>query len=222
MAHPAFLFIELADEHADQAGLLRRAASAVSAAGGEVLASAPSGRVACLEPGSRGAGMLLARWPDAAVVRDVATGTIVPLLGAALPRQTAPLVLQVSGLPVDGLPDMMNIPTVASVPLAPRIPRNALMVIRGSVSDQARIDTYRDVILPMLKERGGYYEVFAAQPGEVVAHAGRWTEQVFIVSRWPCRESAEDFWYCDRYQVVAIPRRIGAGKFTVHLVDAAE
>ena len=96
------------------------------------------------------------------------------------------------------------------------------MVIRGSVSDQAGIDGYRDVILPMLKERGGYYEVFALQPGEVTTLSGQWTEQIFAISRWPQRASAEDFWYSERYQTVAIPRRLGAGHFSVHLLDAAD
>jgi hypothetical protein len=32
---------------------------------------------------------------------------------------------------------------------------------------------------------------------------------------------AEDFWYAERYQTTGIPLRIGAGKFTVHVVDEA-
>jgi uncharacterized protein (DUF1330 family) len=96
------------------------------------------------------------------------------------------------------------------------------MLIRGSASDPARMDGYRDVILPMIKERGGYYEVFALQPGAVVAWSGAWTEQIFAISRWPERSAAEDFWYSDRYQSVAIPKRLGAGRFAVHLLDAAD
>jgi uncharacterized protein (DUF1330 family) len=221
MTPPSFLFVELANEHPNQVGLLTEAAAAAAAAGGEVLANAPAGRASCLEPGSIGSGILLARWSDAEKLQKAATGEILPMLASALPPHSTPLVLQVNGLPENGLPDMMDIPTVASVPIAPKSPRNALMLIRGSVSDQGRIDGYRDVILPMLKERGGYYEVFAAQPGEVIALSGRWTDQVFAISRWPCRENAEDFWYCDRYQMIAIPKRIGAGRFTVHLLDAS-
>jgi hypothetical protein len=40
------------------------------------------------------------------------------------------------------------------------------------------------------------------------------------VSRWPTRAAADDFWYSERYQRVAIPLRLGAGRFTVHQVAA--
>lgn len=222
MPNPAYLFVELAGEHADQCGVLPRAAEDLRRQGGEILAHAPAGRISCLEPGTVGSGILLARWPSPGAGMSAAIRGVVAALGQSLPAHSRPLVLEVNGLPANGLPDMLDIPTVASVPPAPKSPRNALMVIRGSVSDQARIDGYRDVILPMIKERGGYYEVFALQPGEVTAHAGAWTEQIFAISRWPQRAAAEDFWYCDRYQTVAIPKRLGAGRFTVNLLDAAD
>ncbi len=222
MANPSFLFVELPGEHADQVGILARSAADLRRRGGEVLAFAPAGRVASLEPGTMGASILIARWPEPGAAMEAAGRDLVAALGKALPAGSTPLVLQVAGLPENGLPEMMEIPTVASVPPAPRTPRNALMVIRGSVSDPTRIDGYRDVILPMLKERGGYYEVFALQPGEVTAFAGEWNEQIFAISRWPQRANAEDFWYSERYQTVAIPKRLGAGRFTVNLVDAAD
>lgn len=222
MGNPSFLFVELAGEHADHIGVLARAAADVRREGGEVLAHAPAGRVSSLEPGTTGAGILLARWPTPGPAMSAATRELVGALSQSVPASSAPLVLEVNGLPADGLPDMLEIPTVASVPVAPKSPRNSLMVIRGSVSDPARIDGYRDVILPMLKERGAYYEVFALQPGEVTALSGAWTEQIFAISRWPQRANAEDFWYSERYQTVAIPKRLGAGRFTVNLVDAAD
>lgn len=222
MPNPSFLFVELAGEHADQVGILARAAADLRREGGEILAHAPAGRISCLEPGTIGSGILLARWPAPAPAMLAATRRLVGALTQSVPADSVPLVLEVNGLPANGLPDMLDIPTVASVPVAPKSPRNALMVIRGSVSDQARIDGYRDVILPMLKERGGYYEVFALQPGEVKALSGEWTEQIFAISRWPRRADAEDFWYSERYQTVAIPKRLGAGRFTVNLLDAAD
>jgi uncharacterized protein (DUF1330 family) len=222
MANPSFLFVELAGEHANQVGVLEQVAGTVRAAGGDVLAWAPPGRISCLEPGTVASGILLARWPEPGATMDEATGKLVSMLASAAPAHSTPLVLEINGLPERGLPEMMEIPTVASVPVAPKSPRNALMVIRGSVSDQARVDGYRDVILPMLKERGGYYEVFALQPGEVSALSGEWTEQIFAISRWPQRANAEDFWYSERYQTVAIPRRLGAGRFSVHLLDAVD
>lgn len=219
-AQPSFLFVELAAEHANQAQLLARAADLLRNANIEVLAHAPPGRVACLEPGTVGSGILLARTLDAAHATRVAKDSLIPMLRDALPAASSPTVLRVAGLPENGLPDMLDIPTVASVPRAPSVPRNALMIIRGSVIVPAQIDRYRDVILPMLKERGGYYEVFALAEGETVALAGEWREQIFAVSRWPTRAAAEDFWYCDRYQQHAIPLRLGGGRFSVHLLDA--
>ena len=64
-------------------------------------------------------------------------------------------------------------------------------------------------------------QAFALAEGEVVALSGSWREQIFAISRWPTSASAEDFWYADRYQSTGIPLRIGAGKFTVHVVDEA-
>jgi uncharacterized protein (DUF1330 family) len=222
MSNPSFLLVELPAEHADQAGLLLRLAATLRATGGEVLAQAPAGRVACLEPGTVASSILLARWPAPGPALSAGAQAVVSDLAHALPIGMTPLVLEVNGLPAQGLPEMMEIPTVASVPVAPTSPCNSLMVIRGSVSDQPRIDGYRDVILPMIKERGGYYVAFALQPGEVTAWSGEWTEQIFAISRWPARASAEDFWFSDRYQTVAIPKRLGAGRFVVHLLDAAE
>lgn len=222
MASPCFLLIELASEHPDQVGLLARTAEVVRGAGGELLAAAHAGRVACLEPGTIGASLLLARWPAAGESVMAAAQSIVDRLRAAVPGHSDPLVLRVEGLPAEGLPDLPDIPTVASVPRAPRRPRNALLVIRGTAFDPARMDAYRDVILPMMKERGSYYEVFALQPGAVTPLSGQWREQIFAISRWPTRAAAEDFWYSERYQTVAIPKRIGAGRFTVHMLDAAD
>jgi hypothetical protein len=217
MANPSYLFVELAGEHSNQVGILDDLAGLVRAAGGEMLAHAPAGRVALLEPGAVSSGILLARWGDAGQLAQTIERIILPALKSV---QSTPLVLQVNGLPPNGLPEMMDIPTVASVPVAPRVPRNALMVIRGVAFDQDRIGGYRDIILPMMKERDSYYEVFALQPGEVIAHSGEWTDQIFAISRWPHRGKAEDFWFSRRYQTEAIPHRIGAGRFSVHVLDA--
>lgn len=220
--NPQYLCVELASEHSNQIGVLRDVAAAVRASGGVVHAYDPPGKISCLEPGTIGAGLLLASFADGAALRRTADGKIVPQLKSALPSGCAASVLQVNGLPANGLPEMMDVPTVASVPRCPPEPRNALMLIRGSVFDQARVDKYRDVILPMLKERAGYYEVFALAQGEVTALMGEWRDMIFAISRWPTRAAAEDFWYSERYQKTAIPLRLnGAGKFTVNLLDAA-
>lgn len=219
--NPQFLFVELAGEHANQVNILKGAANELHSAGAEVLAYAAAGRVSCLEPGTAGAGILIARLANTDAAMRAASSVLLPYLKKSLQAGMVPLVLAVNGLPSNGLPDMMAIPTVASVPVAPPMPRNALMVVRGSVTNQSQLDKYRDVILPMLKERAGYYEVFAVAPGEVTALSGVWRDQIFAISRWPSRAAAEDFWFCDRYQTQAIPLRVGYGRFDVNLLDAA-
>jgi uncharacterized protein (DUF1330 family) len=220
--NPGFILVELGIEHAGQVKVLESAATALREGGATVHAWAPAGRVACMEPGTVAAGMLIASMRDPAAIEPLVNGKVLPLLRAQLPAGgPAPKVLKVNGLPANGLPDLPDIPTVASVPRPPQGLRNALMVIQGSASNQTQMDKYRDVILPMMKERGSYYEAFALAEGEVVALSGSWREQIFAISRWPTRASAEDFWYAERYQTTGIPLRIGAGKFTVHVVDEA-
>jgi uncharacterized protein (DUF1330 family) len=216
---PWFVLVELAGEHAHQQTLLADLAREAQAAGGRVLAWAAPGRVTGLEPGSVAAGLLLARWPDHDSARRAASA-LLPHIRAGLPATTAPLVLAVEGLPDAGLPEMMEIPTTASVPRPASERDNVLLVIRGTAWDPAKLDQYRDVILPMHKERAAYYEVFAVAPGQVEAVAGEWQDAIFAVSRWPTRAAAEDFWYSERYQGTAIPIRLGAGRFTVHMLGA--
>lgn len=221
-ANPGFILVELGSEHANQVKLLGAVAGALREGGATVHAWAPAGRVACFEPGTVAAGMLIASMRDAAAIEPLVGSRVLPILRAQLPPAGPPAkVLKVNGLPSVGLPDLPDIPTVASVPKPPVGLRNALMVIQGSASNPAQMDKYRDVILPMMKERGSYYEAFALAAGEVVALSGEWNEQIFAISRWPTRASAEDFWFAERYQSGGIPLRIGAGKFTVHVVDEA-
>jgi uncharacterized protein (DUF1330 family) len=216
---PTFLVVQLSAEHPNQLHVLGAAAAMLKAEGATVHAWAPAARVACFEPGTVASGLLIASVGNASRATALAREWLLPQLRKALPPSSVPLVLRVTGLPSLGLPEMMDIPTVASVPRPPRGLRNALMVIQGRATDPARMDQYRDIILPMMKERGSYYEVFALAEGEVEALSGSWGDQIFAISRWPTRASAEDFWLADRYQREAIPKRIGAGRFTVHVLD---
>jgi uncharacterized protein (DUF1330 family) len=92
------------------------------------------------------------------------------------------------------------------------------MLIEGSVTDEARIDQYRDIILPMLRERGAYYPLFELG-GNVRVLAGEWSQGILAVSRWSSVDPAHDFWFSDRYQNTAIPMRTGAGTFEVQLAE---
>ena len=221
MARVAIVVVEVASEHANQAGLFADLAALAERNGGTVFAHAPAGRVACLEPATVGAGLLIARWPDWGPAKAAASGALLKHLEKSLPHGPQPTVMIAEGLPPEGLPQMLDVPTVASVPKPPMGLRNMFLLIRGSSWDQPKLDAYRDVILPMHKERGGYYESFAIAPGQVEAISGKWNEQIFAISRWPTRASAEDFWFSQRYQTVAIPLRLGAGRFAVHGLEAA-
>lgn len=222
MTGPAYVVVELATEHADQEGVLGRLASAARSSSGAVVAHAAAGRVACLEPGTIASGLMIARFASRSQATRCAREALLPMLTQALPRSAVPTVLVADGLPDAGIPEMMAIPTAASVPRPPRAPRNFHLLVRGTAWDQERLNAYRDVILPMHFERGGYYEAFAIEPGQVEAISGEWREQIFAISRWPTRAAAEDFWYSPRYQTEAIPLRLGAGRFTVHGLDAAD
>jgi uncharacterized protein (DUF1330 family) len=218
-SNPGYILIELDVEHGDQIGVLDFCAGVLRDGGASVHAWAPAGRISGLEPGTVAAGMLIASLADQSTIDPLVNQSLLPVLRQRLPAARAPKILKINGLPVQGLPELPDIPTVASVSRPPVGLRNALMVIQGSANNPAQMDKYRDVILPMIKDRGGYYEVFALAEGEVTALSGEWSEQIFAISRWPTRASAENFWFSDRYQNVAIPLRIGFGKFTVHLLD---
>jgi uncharacterized protein (DUF1330 family) len=188
--------------------------------GATVYLAAPLHQCRFLEPGSETGHVWAARCPSREALHVLCSDIAARGLIAALDHGRPPQCLAIPSLPPEGLSDP-SIPTAANTvsPASPR--RVAFMVIEGSVSDQARIDAYRDVILPMIGERGGYYTNFAfAEDIEILS--GSWDHQVFIISRWPDLSVAEDFWLSDRYQTVAIPRRIGAGTFDVMVVESAE
>jgi uncharacterized protein (DUF1330 family) len=219
---PGYLLLEITGEHARQVEILRDAATTIRRGGGRVLGWGAPGQVASLEPGAPSGGLVLARWSDPQALRRVARDQLLPQLKSMLPPPTIPTLLAVEGLPDNGLPEMLDIPTVASVPPPKSMRGTALLIIRGRAWDPAALDRYRDVILPMHKERAGYYEAFAVAPGQVEALSGEWSDLIFAVSRWPSAAVAEDFWYSERYQTVAIPMRLGAGKFSVHMLRASD
>ena len=80
------------------------------------------------------------------------------------------------------------------------------------------MDAYRDIILPMMRERGAYYVAFELG-GDVSVLAGEWQEGIFAISRWPSRAHAEDFWFSERYQQTAVPLRTGVGRFDVQIIE---
>ena len=200
---PWFLVVKL-PAGADPAPL----AAACEAARGEVLACAAAAAVEVLEAATVHTALLMARF--AFVDHLDAAWTA---LGPALPSGAQ--ALAAPGLPYEGWPGS-PVPTIATV----RVPAGtrAYMLIEGTGTDEAAMDAYRDVILPMIAERGGYYPLFELG-GTVRVLAGRWSEAVLAISRWPTVAAARDFWFSDRYQRVAIPIRTGHGRFEVQLTE---
>ena len=214
---PEFLYVQVPAPGPDAAALAV-AGAAVERSGGELLACASAADVELLEPGTPAAAVLIARWSGRAAF-DAAWGGAA---GAAVAGRAAgvpgALVLAAEGLPPEGLPDQLEVPTTASVPIAALATLPTYMAIQGSVTDAERIVGYRDIILPMMIEREALYVVFCIGGSGIRVLHGSWDEQIYAISRWPTHASAHDFWYSERYQTVAIPIRTGIGSFDVHLL----
>ena len=177
----------------------------------------PAAEVELLEPGTPAAAVLIASWSGRKAFDEAWDGAVgTSVVGLIAGSQNA-VVLAAEGLPLEGLPEQPEVPTVASVPVVVLDTPPTYMAIQGSVTDDERIVSYRDTILPMMKERGSLYVVFCIGGGVRILH-GSWNEQIYAISRWPTHASAHDFWYSERYQTVAIPLRTGIGAFHVHLL----
>lgn len=183
-------------------------ADAATAARGAVLASADRDLVVPLELGTAHTGLIIVRF---AFEEDLAA------CFGALDLPPGSVALACAGIPYEGWPGGF-VPTIATVDVPDAGAPRTYMVIEGTGTDQARMDQYRDIILPMMRERGAYYVAFQLG-GDVRVLAGQWSDGIFAISRWPSRTHAEDFWYSDRYQNTAIPLRTGAGRFDVQIVE---
>ncbi len=205
-----FLLLSIDPSHPP--GLADALARAVRDAGGAVLAAATADAAAWLEPGSPPRSTIVATFatPDDAVAAwpAIATGAdgaadLVALAGPCL-----------------GADGRQDFPTRANAAPVETAGPSAFMVIQGVVTAAEPMARYRDIIFPMISARGGHYLVYLPRAQLTVLH-GRWEQDALIVSQWPDAAAARDFWYCERYQTVAIPTRAGAGIFSVVLLPAA-
>ena len=182
---------------------------AITAARGTVLAAGTADAVKPLEEGSAHDALVLARF---AVPSDL------DQFWSVAPTQPAGLTaLAADGLAWEGWPGH-DVPTFATVHVPDDGVARAYMLIEGTGRDEQRLDQYRDIILPMLRERGAYYVLFSLG-GTTRVLAGKWDEAVLAISRWPSSARADDFWYSERYQQKAIPIRTGVSRFDVQLID---
>jgi uncharacterized protein (DUF1330 family) len=212
MSNPAFLVIKSYCPQLQLNAFLAALPAALAANGGSLLVAKPVHEVVAVEPGSLPAHALVISFADAAA-RDAAWPVIKGLMqktGANSGK--TPIVLAMAGVPDAGLgPD---IPTKATVPVSPALLPGAFLLIEGTATDQARMDRYRDIILPMMVERSSYYLVFELG-GSVKVLSGSWDQAIFAISRWPSMGHALDFWLSQRYQADAIPLRLDIGTFDV-------
>lgn len=204
---PAFLILKF--PAASDAGSIKRWSLAISAARGTILAAATADAVKPLEEGCAHDALVLARFPVA--------GDLDRFWNTA-PEQPAGLVaLAADGLPWEGWPGH-DVPTIATVTVPDDGAPRCYMLIEGTGHDEERLNRYRDIILPMLRERGAYYVLFSLG-GTTRVLSGAWDEAVLAISRWPSQARAEEFWYSDRYQKVAVPIRTGVSRFDVQIVN---
>ncbi len=211
----AFIVIKAFCQHLHFAHFVPAALALATQHGGVVLVSRSVHQVSVLEPGSVPAHLWIAEFADRAKADAVwaelkAKGHI-----ASLTQDIVPVVLAMDGVPT-GLPDF--IPTRHNVTPPESLLQPAYFVIEGTGTDQARMDTYRDILLPMMKERGAYYISFELG-GSVRVLSGAWSEAIFAISRWPSLAFAHDAWMAGRYQKDAIPLRLGIGKFSVLVAE---
>ncbi len=212
---PHFLLVQIPAD-VDPLPYFEVVASLVAGPTARILALQTAENVETLEVGSPAASVLLLEFLGRAALDDFWQQPAQRAAFEGIPGQM-PLVLAAPGLPAEGLPEMLEIPSRASVtPPQGRGPR-AYMVIQGSSSDETRMDQYRDIILPMVKEQGAYYIAFEID-GKTEVLAGQWPYDLYVVSRWPDHAAGYAFWYSDRYQNTAIPVRTGAGSFWVHFM----
>jgi len=80
------------------------------------------------------------------------------------------------------------------------------------------------------REKTGEYARALRETGVVRAHGGEYLaygnpdrvlegdwpqERSFVIEQYPCLAAIEQFWYSDTYQQQVLPKREGAGRFTV-------
>lgn len=213
---PYFLVIQLPPAVAKD--YLTEAEPLVEQHGGKVLAAVAADDVECLETGTPRAGMLLAEFDDPAAIRRLWASDAHAGARELLSRTDSALAFGAAGLPYAGLPEAPEIPSLASVTPPEGRGLHHYMLIQGIGTDQERMDRYRDIILPMIKEEGAYYTLFEIE-GNVDILIGESDYKVFAISRWPDHAAGHAFWYSDRYQNTAIPARTGAGEFWVHFFE---
>jgi uncharacterized protein (DUF1330 family) len=190
----------------------------VSSSGAEILGSVKSTDIGVFEIGSIPFSTLILKWVSGSVAAEDYWNS--KEHKNIFDKLTINCRNDIIAFIADGLPDdgLVNdpIPTIASY--ESRIfkfnENKTLLVIEGKVSDQKTIEKYREILFEIMIEQKSYYIVLTSSEGINLLH-GKWNEDIFAISKWQSMQSINEFWYCDKYQNVAIPIRTGAGNFSV-------
>ena len=93
---------------------------------------------------------------------------------------------------------------------------SAYLIIKAHVSNWEKFKQYTDVVPTIVKEHGGEYVVM---DGEPEVFEGDINPGSIVISKWPSKKEAREFWQSNAYQS-AIPLREGTGEFHVMLVNS--
>lgn len=181
---------------------------------GTLVAARGAQDISGLEPGTVVRHTWISRWPSL----EAARAGFDALDLSDLEQPEPPQVLLASAVPDEGFPaEMEFVPTHTNVtPVAAQPP--TLMVIEGTGHDQEKMDRYRDIILPLMREQDAFYLCFELG-GSVQVLSGEWDEAIFAISRWPMAHQPRSFWLGATYQDSAVPLRIDIGSFQVSVME---
>ncbi len=216
MPNPSYLIIKVKPEtikNVDE--YFKSIIEIASLNGAELLGHVKSTNVVVFEIGSIPSSTLILKWKESSEVvnkfwNSKIHQSIFNKLSLDFRENLTSFIAQ--GLPDEGLINE-PIPTIASYDAA-TIENNVSLIIEGTVSKPKVIEEYREILFEIMIEQKSYYVVLTSSEGIDVLH-GKWSEDIFAISRWKSMKSIHEFWYGERYQNTAIPIRIGAGKFSV-------
>lgn len=94
---------------------------------------------------------------------------------------------------------------------------SAYLIIQATVHDWEKFKQYTDVVPGLVEQHGGKYIVMDGQPEYI---EGAFRPASVVVSLWPDKAAAQNFWQSDAYKQAKALRE-GTGVFNVMLVEGS-
>ncbi len=92
----------------------------------------------------------------------------------------------------------------------------AYIIVQAKITDREKFIPYAKIAADLVEKNGGRYLV---RGGAVTSLEGDWdSETAVVISVWPDKESALQFWNSSEYREAAKLRE-GTGEFSVILVE---